>query len=85
MTDEQKLLPEKNWSVNVEFPCGCSATMEERADVKVWVIDNFCNEHDPTIYPNETNNFDEDDEVSKAEAENNKVTGDLRDSSEYEE
>jgi len=61
MSEEKRILPEKNWSNCVEFPCGCSATMEQRGDTKQWCIDNFCEDHDPSLCPNDTNIFEEEE------------------------
>jgi len=56
---EQEILPEQNWAEIIEFPCGCSAFRDRtlKQETTLWIIDNFCNDHDPTIHPNETNNF----------------------------
>ncbi len=51
--ETKEVLPEQNWAKSVSWNCGCEAEEDEGK----WLVTNFCHDHDPTVHPNETNQF----------------------------
>lgn len=53
--DEPIILPKNKWAKRVDYDCGCAVYMDKKGE---WYVEGFCNDHDPTICPNEVNGME---------------------------